>query len=206
MHWKLRYKHLAPTLYHKIQILFATIANCFTTFLIARRNSTTNNSLIIMKYFANLRSNMNDKFHNTKLSDDASACSTASMNSSHPSLDVSLSSESGRNVRGVTFKRRIARTIEVDFVCDIDNVEDHWYTSDDFKVFRARDKALLEAMRSGITIEGLEGEKGDCVRGLEREQPEMKRRSHAHKRECWAVVLSQSDHVQNAHTIAMAYS
>jgi hypothetical protein len=158
-----------------------------------------------MKYMARLSSNLNGKLHKTKLSDDASVCSTASMNSSHPSLDVSMSSESSRTIRGVTFKRRIAKTIVVDFVCDIDDVEDHWYTSDDFQVFRARDKKLLAAMLAADTVEDLEEEMGECTRGLEREQPEMKRRSHAHKRDCWAVVLSQSDHVQNADAIAKAY-
>jgi hypothetical protein len=158
-----------------------------------------------MKYMARLSSNMNDKLHKTKLSDDASVCSTASMNSSHPSLDDSLSSESGRTIRGVTFKRRVAKTIVVDFICAIDDVEDHWYTSDDFQVFRARDKKLMEAMRSAVTVEDLEEEMGECTRGLEREKPEMKRRSHAHKRDCWAVVLSQLDHVENAVAIAKAY-
>jgi hypothetical protein len=158
-----------------------------------------------MKYFTRLNSKMNGKIQNTKLCDDASVCSTASMNSSHPSLDVSLSSETGRTIRGVTFKRRIAMTIEINFVCDFDNVEDHWYTSDDFQVFRARDKTLLEALRSAVTVEDIEEEMGECTRGLEREQPEMKRRSRAHKRDCWALVLSQSDHVDNTAAIAKAY-
>jgi hypothetical protein len=164
-----------------------------------------NFSFVIMKYTAHLSSNMNGKLHKTKLSDDASVCSTATMNSSHPSLDVSLSSESGRTIRGVTFKRRVAKIIVVDFVCDIDDVEDHWYTSDDFQVFRARDKKLLAAMRSAVTVEDLEEKMGECTRGLEREKTEMKRRSHAHKRDCWAVVLSQLDHVENADAIAKAY-
>jgi hypothetical protein len=148
---------------------------------------------------------MNSKIQNTKFGDDASVCSTASMNSSHPSLDVSLSSESGRTFRGVTFKRRIAKTIEVDVVCDFDDVEDPWYTSDDFQVFRARDKTLLEALRTAVTVEDMEEEMGECTRGLDRELPEMKRRSRAHKKECWALVLSQADHVQNADAIAKAY-
>jgi hypothetical protein len=148
---------------------------------------------------------MNGKIHKANLPDDASVCSTASMNSSHHSLDDTLSSERGRTIRGVTFKRRIAKTIEIDFVCDIDDVEDHWYTSDDFQVFRARDKSLLEAMRSSVTVEDLEEEMGECTRGLERELPEMKRRSHVHKKECRAIVLSQSNHVQKADAIAKAY-
>jgi hypothetical protein len=148
---------------------------------------------------------MNGKIQNTKHGDDASVSSTASMNSSHPSLDVSLNSESSTTIRGVTFKRRIAKIIEVDFVCDFDNVEDHWYTSDDFQVFRARDKTLLKALRTDATVEDLEEEMGECTRGLEREQPEMKRRSRALKRECWALVLSQSDHVDNTAAIAKAY-
>jgi hypothetical protein len=146
------------------------------------------------------------KFQTNILCDDASVCSTASMNSSHLSLNVSLSSQSGRTIRGATFKRRIANIIEVDFVCDFDDVEDHWYTTDDFHVFRARDKTLLEALRSAVTVEDVEEEMGESTRGLEREQPEMKRRSRAHKRDCWAIVLSQSDHVQNASAIAKAYS
>jgi hypothetical protein len=148
---------------------------------------------------------MHCKLHITKLSDDASVCSTASMNSSNPSLDVSLGSDSGRNIRSVTFKRRIAKTIEVDFVCDIDDVLDHWYTFDDFQAFRARDKTLLAVLRTADIVEDMEEEMGECTRGLEREQPEMKRRSHANKRDSWAVVLSQSDHIQNADSIAKAY-
>jgi hypothetical protein len=146
---------------------------------------------------------MNGKIQNNKLCDDASVCSTASMNSS--SLDVSLNSESSSTIRGVTFKRRIAKIIEVDFVCDFTNVEDHWYTSGDFQVFRAKDKTLLKALRSAVAAEDLEEEMGECTRGLERELPEMKRRSRALKRECWALVLSQADHVQNAAAIAKAY-
>jgi hypothetical protein len=159
-----------------------------------------------MKYLARLSSNMNGKVNMNKLSDDASVCSTTSLNSSHPSyLDITLSCESDHTIRGVSFKRRIAETIEVEFVCDIDDIENHWYSSNDFQVFRARDKALLEAMRSVVKVEELEEEMGECKRGLEREQPEMKRRSHAHKRDCWAVVLSQGDHVQNADAIAKSY-
>jgi hypothetical protein len=148
---------------------------------------------------------MNGKIYKAKLSDDASVCSTVSLNSSHHSLDDTLSSGRGRTYRGVTFKRRIAKAITIDFVCDIDDIEDHWYTSDDFQVFRARDKSLLEAMRSSVTVEDLEEETGECTRGLERELPEMKRRSQSHKKECWAVVLSQSNHVQKADAIAKAY-
>jgi hypothetical protein len=158
------------------------------------------------KYFARLNTNV-DKLSKRKLSEDVSVCSTVSMNSSHPSL--SLSNGSNHTIRDfgdkcVTFKRRVAQTIEVEFICDIDDIEDHWYTSDDFQGFRARDKKLMEAMRT-VTVEDLEKELGECTRGLEKEQPEMKRRSHAQKRECWAVVLSQSNHVQNADAIAKSY-
>ena len=61
-------------------------------------------------------------------------------------------------------------------------------------------------MRSATTVEKLEEEVGECTRGLEREPPEMKRRSHAHKRESWAIVLSQADPITNADAIAKAYS
>lgn len=159
-----------------------------------------------MKYFARLSSNMDKKMTKSKLSDDVSVCSTASLNSSHPSLDVG-SSHTVRDFgeKRVTFKRRFTKIIEVEFICDIDDVADHWYTSDDFQDFRARDKTLLESMRTAVAVEDLEKETGECTRGLEREQPEAKRRSHAHKSECWAVVLSKSNHVENADAIAKAY-
>lgn len=165
-----------------------------------------------MKYFARLNSNMDKRMNkSSKLSDDASVCSTTSLNSSHPSLNSSLNNGSNHTIRDfeekrVSFKRRIAKTIQVDFVCDIDDVEDHWYTSDDFQAFRARDKKLVEEMRSAVIVEALENDLNECTRGLEREQPEMKRRTHAHKKECRAVVLSQSKHAENAEAIAKAYS
>ncbi|KAG7371884.1 hypothetical protein IV203_018026 [Nitzschia inconspicua] len=162
-----------------------------------------------MKYFARLNSDMDKKWSKSsnKLSSDASVCSTASLDSSHSSLDVG-SEQAIRDFGGkyVTFKRRVAKTIKVDFVCDIDDIEDHWYSSDDFKKFKARDKKLLEEMRSAVALEALEEKLQECTRGLEKEQPEMKRRTNTHKKECWAVVLSQPNFAENADAIAKAYS
>ncbi|KAL3925325.1 MAG: hypothetical protein SGILL_000482 [Bacillariaceae sp.] len=156
------------------------------------------------------------KSHTKTISDDASCCSTTSLGSSLTNLDLSsgslhsalssgsLHSASDIGEKSVSFKRRMNKTIEVEFICDIDDIDDHWYTSEDFQAFKVRDKALLQKLRSSTSsAEEMEKELGDCTRGLEREQPEMKRRTHAHKKECYAVVLKEG---QTAEEIARAHS
>ena len=132
------------------------------------------------------------------LSDDASVCSATSLGSSFASLSDSLhSTEIG--AKTVSFKRRMNVTIHVPYMVeDIDDVEDFFYTADDFSVFKARDKQLL------ASSEDLEEESGDCKRGLEREEPVNKRRINTHKKECYAIVLKSSG--KSAEEIAQAYS
>mmetsp|Transcript_28512 Transcript_28512/g.50508 ORF Transcript_28512/g.50508 Transcript_28512/m.50508 type:complete len:293 (-) Transcript_28512:113-991(-) len=131
--------------------------------------------------------------------DDASVCSaTLSSSSSH-------STSSAPEGKGVTFKKRV-KTHRVPYLCDIDDNEEIWYTPEEYQCFKARDKALVEAMRCVEANGMVERELGECTRGLEREQPEARRRSIAHKRECWAIVLSQAEPVKNADAIARAYA
>jgi hypothetical protein len=163
-------------------------------------NNTNNNMNILSK---KVTKKCNRKVSHSS-DDDASVCSFQTSSTHSCSTHDSTASSSGG--KSVTFRRRAINIYEVPYVCDIDDTADYWYTSGEYKTFKARDKSLLEAMRSASTVEKLEEEVGECTRGLERETPEMKRRSHAHKRESWAIVLSQADPISNADAIAKAYS
>jgi hypothetical protein len=122
--------------------------------------------------------------------DDASLCSATSLDSSMTTLNCSLHSRTESGEKTVTFKRKLNKTFEVEYICDIDSIEDHWYSAEDLSEFRARDKSLAETLRnSSASHEEIEDISGDCTRGLEREKPEAKRRIHAQKRDCYAVVL-----------------
>jgi hypothetical protein len=158
-----------------------------------------------MKFLSRKMSNASVS-RSKKSEDDVSVCSTLS-SSSHHILNAELSCTNNRDVtKKVTFKRRIEKVKEVPFICDIDEIDEHWYASEDYQGFKSRDKHILEAMRATVTIEQLEQSLGECSRGLEREQPEQRRRSQQHKRECWAIVLSQPEPLSNADAIAKAYS
>ncbi|KAL3904886.1 MAG: hypothetical protein SGILL_009898 [Bacillariaceae sp.] len=132
------------------------------------------------------------------LSDDASVCSATSLGSSLTSLSDSFHSSS-TGAKTVSFRRRMNVTFEIDYmVQDIDDVEDFFYTSDDFSDFKARDKQLL------ASDEDLDDDSDDCRRGLEREEPVNKRRISSHKKECYAIVLKSAN--KPAEEIAQAYS
>ena len=140
------------------------------------------------------------KVYSGEADDDLSVCSHQTESTQAASTEFALSGE-----KTVTFKNRPAKVYEVPYVCDIDDTDDYWYANEEYKFFKTRDKLLVAAMRSAVTVEKLEEEAGECTRGLEREAPEQKRRSHAQKRESWAIVLSQADPLKNADAIAKAY-
>ena len=159
--------------------------------IIAKLNSRASN----MK----LRRNKSHGNGGKSLSDDASVCSATSLGSSCASLSDSFQSTGEVGAKTVSFRRRMNVTIAIPYMVeDIDDVEDFFYTSDDFSDFKARDKQLLACS------EDLEEDSDDCRRGLEREEPVNKRRINSHKKECYAIVLKSGN--KCAEEIAQAYA
>lgn len=115
-----------------------------------------------------------------------------------------LQNKKSINRKTVSFTNT-STTYEVQCLVEPEDSDLHFYLSGDFRCFRLRDKHIVEAMRSHVSVQVLEEDLGECTRGLEKEQPEMKKRAHAHKKAAYAVVFSQQDCLANQDTIANAY-
>lgn len=109
---------------------------------------------------------------------------------------------SQRNNQGkrVSFEKRTT-THEVPYLFEPDDVEIFYYTSDEIRCFRLRNKHIVEAMRSQLSLDDL----GECTRGLERELPEMKKRTNNRMRDASVAIFFHQHNNADQETIARAY-
>jgi hypothetical protein len=94
---------------------------------------------------------------------------------------------------------------KVPYLFEPEDIDIHFYGPDDFQCFRLRDKHIVEAIKSEVSAVLLEAHLGECTRGLEREHPEMKKRSSTQRREAFSLVLSLQDCRTDQEAIAVAY-